>query len=169
MLTCSKTYHMLNTWGKRLMYSQPHTQLAWSQWKIWNRATLHMYRIEITDCSICVPVFGFCNLRLLISKQTHLQRGNRRRKKKCGTHIKKTLVFQCISPHQTKVNQTKHPARKIASKKMHSAEGAQKSYCSEQREEKEEGGEKEKKHSFTCLAPQEVCMPFLLGVCVSLK
>lgn len=58
----------------------------------------------------------------------------------------KTRVLQCISPHQTKVNQTKHPARKTASMKMHSAEGAQKSYCSEKREEKEkrEGKERNK-------------------------
>lgn len=60
------------------------------------------------------------------------------------THIKKTLVLQCISPQQTRVNQTKLPARKSASKKMHSAQGTQRSYCSERGEEKEEREERKR-------------------------
>lgn len=89
-------------------------------------------------------------------------------------NIKKTLVLHCISPHQTKANQTKHPARKSDSKKMHSAEGAQKSYCSEKREEKEKRAEKKRskeRKSIPSLAlhHRRSCMPSLLGACVSLK
>lgn len=105
-----------------------------------------MYRIEICVCGLyrllhlCASVCAFATSADNINKQTHLERGNSRRWKKCGMHIKKTLVLQCVSPHQTKVNQTKHPTRE----EMHSTEGAQKSYCSGEREEKEKREEKKR-------------------------
>lgn len=69
-----------------------------------------------------------------------------------------TMYF--TTPNKSKSNQTPHEEQE-----MHGAEGAQKSHCSEKREEKGEREEKKrskeiKTHSITCIAPQEVCMPF---------
>ncbi len=69
-----------------------------------------------------------------------------------------TMYF--TTPNKSKSNQTPREEEETRS-----AEGAQKSYCSEEREEKGKREEKKrskeiKRHSITCIAPQEVCMPF---------
>lgn len=47
-----------------------------------------------------------------INKQPHGKEGKEEAAGgKCGMHIRKTMVIQCSSPHQTKVNQAKTPRK----------------------------------------------------------
>lgn len=84
--------------------------------------------------SFVCPSLRFNKLCLLILSISKLIWRGETAGEKCGIHL--TDFTACFTtPNKSKSNQ--HPMKESASKKMHSAEGAQKSYCSDKREEKE--------------------------------
>lgn len=84
-------------------------------------------------------------------------------------HVKATQAMRRVKQKQ---NQSKHPTRRCASKKMHSAERNKRAIVLEGREkwgwvEARKRNKEMKMHFLTSVTPQEVCMLFLLGaVCL---
>lgn len=126
VLTWSKTTCLID--GDRDWSVVNHTHLAWSLWRIWNNVTLHMRRIYSVLRACAFATSRLSNVPISSKSMAGISR------KHC----------YCDIFHHTP-NKSKYPPRTSASEKMHSAEGAQKSYCSgkKRRKWKEEGGEKE--------------------------
>lgn len=84
-------------------------------------------------------------------------------------HVKATQAMRCVKQKQ---NQSKHPSRRCASKKMHSAERNKRAIVLKGREKRGWVGARKrnkemKMHFLTSVTPQEACMLFSLGaVCL---
>lgn len=82
-----------------------------------------------------------------------------------GAYQENTVITMYFTtPNKSKTNQTpQEPPRCTAQR------GHKRAIVLKKGKKKKRGRSKEKKHSFTCVAPPEVCMPSLLGARVSLK